>query len=100
KGKCSFLYTSDLVWIDKKYHPLIKKVNLVITEASFVRKGGMINKDTITGQIFGHNGVPNLISLLKPFSKTMLFMHFGAWFYKNTKEAKKKLIMLGKEQNV
>lgn len=100
KDKKALLYTGDLVWIDKKYHPLIGHVDLIITEASFLRKGGMIRRDPETGEIFGHNGVPNLISLLKPFSKKFLFVHFGSWFYKNTKESRQKLLSLEKEANV
>ena len=100
KGDHSFLYTGDLVWINKKYHASIGQVDLVITEASFIRKGGMIKKDHETGQIFGHNGVPNLISLLKPFSKNILFVHFGSWFYEDTKKARKTLFKLGKEHNL
>lgn len=100
KGKRSFLYTGDIVWLDKKYHASIGHVDLVITEASFIRKGGMVKKDKITGQLFGHNGVPNLISLLKRFSDQFLFVHFGSWFYKNTNQARKKLKLLGKEHDV
>lgn len=99
-GTYSFLYTGDLVWIDKKYHSLIQNVNLVITEASFIREGGMIRRDTTTGKVFGHQGVPNLIKLLKPFSKTILFIHFGSWFYKNVKEARQKLHLLGKKNDL
>lgn len=100
RGGKSLLFTSDLVWIDKEFHPLIGTVDLVITEASFIRKGGMIKRDSETGQIFGHNGVPNLISLLKKFSKNLLFIHFGAWFYKNIKESRRKLQQLGKDNGV
>lgn len=100
KGKYSFLYTADLIWIEKQYHSSINKVDLVITEASFIRKEGMVRKDKSTGKIFGHNGVPNLISLLKRFSDKILFIHFGSWFYRNTKEARKKLVSLGKDKKV
>jgi glyoxylase-like metal-dependent hydrolase (beta-lactamase superfamily II) len=100
KQNHSFLYTGDLVWINKEYHPLIGIVDLVITEASFIRKQGMVRKDLETGTLFGHNGVPNLIKLLKPFSSRILFIHFGSWFYKNVKAAKKNLIALGKENDI
>lgn len=99
KGKESFFYTGDLVWIDKKYHPIIGNQNLIITEASFVKKGGMIRRNKETGQIFGHQGVPNILSLLSPFSKNFLFMHFGSWFLENVKKGKNQLIALGKEKN-
>jgi len=31
------------------------KLDMVITEGSFLRKGGMLRKDKDTGQIFGAN---------------------------------------------
>jgi glyoxylase-like metal-dependent hydrolase (beta-lactamase superfamily II) len=100
KGKQSFLYTGDLVWINKEFHSLFDPVNLVITEASFIRKGGMIRRDQKTHEIFGHNGIPNLIDLFKKYTKNILFVHFGSWFYQNPKTAKKKLIEMGKEKGI
>ena len=38
KGKQSLLYTGDLVWINKEYHPLFDGVDLVITEAVLFAK--------------------------------------------------------------
>ncbi len=100
KGGRSFLYTSDLVWIDKKYHSLIGQVDLVITEASFVRKGGMVRRDSETGRVYGHNGVPDLLRLLEPFSKKFLFTHFGSWFYQDSRAAQRKLKQLGREYGI
>ena len=100
KGKQSILYTGDLIWINKEYHHLIERVDLVITEASFIRKGGMIRRDKETQEIFGHNGVPNLIDLFKKYTKKMLFVHFGSWFFEDSKAAQQKLKALGKEKGV
>ncbi len=100
KGKASFFFTGDLVWINKEYHSQIGTVDLIITEASFIKKGGMIRRDKTSGEVFGHNGVPNLISLLKHFSNTFLFLHFGSWYYENPKEGRKLLTQLGKDQGV
>lgn len=100
KGKKSILYTGDLVWIDKKYHPLFDQVDLIITDGSFLREGGMIRKDKTTKKLFGHNGVPNLIRLFQPYTKKILFVHFGSWFYKNPKNSKEKLLALGKKSHV
>jgi ribonuclease BN (tRNA processing enzyme) len=99
KGK-KILYTGDMIWIEKKYHKLLKNIDLVITEASFIRKGGMVRKKKETGQIYGHTGVPNSISLFKKFAPKILFMHFGAWFYKNIKQARKKIKKLAEEHNI
>lgn len=100
KGNRSLLYTGDLVWINKEYHSLFDTVDIVITEASFFRKGGMIRRDKDSHEIFGHNGVPNLIDLFKKHTKQMLFIHFGSWFFQNPKESKKKLAAIGREKGV
>ncbi len=95
-----FLYTGDMVWIEKKYHHLFKNLDLVITEASYYRKGGLVRKDKKTGKIYGHTGVPNLINLFKKFTSHIVFLHFGSWFFKDIKEARKKLDKLAKENKL
>lgn len=100
KGKKSVLYTGDLVWIDKKYHPLFKHVDLIITDGSFIREGGMIRKDPGTKKLYGHAGIPNLIRLFKPFTKKILFVHFGSWFFQNPKKSREKLLALGKKYQI
>jgi ribonuclease BN (tRNA processing enzyme) len=100
KDRVRFFYTSDLVWINKEYHALIGRVDLVITEASFIRKGGMIQKDPATQLLYGHNGIPNLLHLLQTFSSRILLTHFGSWFYQDTKAARRKIRALAKEYDV
>jgi ribonuclease BN (tRNA processing enzyme) len=97
KGKKKLLYTGDMIWIKKKYHHYLKDIDLVITEGSFIRKGGMIRKDKVTKEIFGHNGMPELISLFKRFTRRIVFMHFGSWFYDDVAAARKKIKYLAKE---
>jgi ribonuclease BN (tRNA processing enzyme) len=99
-NKKTILYTGDMVWIDKKYHHMLKNIDLVITEASFMRKGGMVRRDPVTGNIFGHTGVPNLIRIFKPYTDRILFVHFGSWFYKNMKKARQKFGQLAKENAI
>ncbi len=100
KNKQKILYTGDLIWINKKYHPKLKKLNLVITEASFFRKGGMIRRDKETGEIYGHNGVPDLINLFKRFTENIALMHYGSWFYEDMKKARKKIKNLAKDNDI
>lgn len=100
KGSLSILYTADLVWINKEYQPLYQEVDLIITEASFIRKGGMVRKDPETGALFGHNGIPNLIQLFKKATQTILFVHFGSWFYQDIRLSRQKIRLLGKEHQV
>lgn len=94
------LYTGDMIWIKKKFHKLLHNLDLIITEASFMRKGGMIRRNKATGKIYGHTGVPNLISMFKPFTCVMAFMHFGAWFYKDIKKARATFAQLAKEHDI
>lgn len=77
------LFTGDMIWIEKKYHSLLDQLDLVITEASFAKRGGVIRRQEESGMIYGHNGIPDLINLFKNFSDTILFIHFGAWFYQD-----------------
>lgn len=98
--KKKVLYTGDMIWIEKKYHRLLKNLDLVITEASFMRTGGMVKRKKETGRIFGHTGVPNLIRLFKKYTNTILFIHFGAWFYKNIKKARKQFKKLAHKYEI
>lgn len=100
KGKESVLYTGDLVWMDKKYLEPLNQIDLVITDGSFARQGGMVRKDKETQALYGHNGIPNLIDLFKHHTKNILFVHFGAWFYKDPKTSIQFLQNLGNEKGV
>jgi len=99
-GETRLLYTGDMVWINKEYHDLFRGVALVVTDGSYLRKGGMIRKDKNTGQIYGHAGVPNLINLFKECTRHILFVHFGSWFYDGADAARRKLRQLGRENGV
>ncbi len=90
KGKKKILYTGDMIWIKKTYHHKLKHLDLVITDGSYFRKGGMIRRDK-QGNIYGHQGIPNLVKLFSKFTHHIIFTHFGSWFYKDMQEAKKKL---------
>ncbi|HMA83547.1 MAG TPA: MBL fold metallo-hydrolase [Candidatus Thermoplasmatota archaeon] len=94
------LYTGDLIWINKEHHHLLNDLDLVITEASFIQKNGMVRRDKNTGQLYGHAGIPKLINLFKKFSSSILFTHFGEWFYENIPHARKQLYNLGKKHKV
>ena len=100
KEDARILYTGDMIWIDKAYHPLLGRLDLVITEGSFFRRGGHVNRDKTTGQIYGHTGIPNLIHLFRDFTKNILFVHFGEWFFEDVRGAKQSLRELGRENDV
>jgi ribonuclease BN (tRNA processing enzyme) len=99
KGK-RVLYTGDMIWLEKKYQAHLGTLDLVITEASFMRKGGMVRREKETGQIYGHTGVPNLVALFKQFTSEILFVHFGAWFYKDIKKARREFAALARQHKV
>ena len=100
KGGRSLLYTGDLLWIARRYRVLVGRPDLVITEASFMREGGAVRRDAETGQVFGHTGVPNLVRFFSGYTKHMLLVHFGAWFYDDMKGARRELRALGREHGV
>lgn len=94
------IFTGDMIWIEKKYHNLIGQLDLIITEASFAQKGGLIRRQEESGMLFGHNGIPDLIKLFKNFSDTILFIHFGAWFYKDINKSRQYFRTLAKENQI
>jgi glyoxylase-like metal-dependent hydrolase (beta-lactamase superfamily II) len=100
RGGRRLLYTGDMFWINKEYHPLLERLDLVVTEASFIRQGGMIRRDKATGVAYGHGGVPNLIKLFAEFTRNILLVHFGAWFYEDARSSRRALAALGKEYGV
>ncbi len=104
------LYTGDLFWIDKKYHNRLGKLDLVITEGSYLKKEGMIRRsklpasDKITNKLskpFGHTGIPNLLQLFAPHANHIALMHFGTWFYTaGSQKARAELKKLARQYNV
>jgi ribonuclease BN (tRNA processing enzyme) len=100
KNKNKILYTGDMIWIDKKYHRFLKGIKLIITEASFIHKGGFIKKHPQSGKLYGHNGVPDLIRLFSPFTSHLLLVHFGTWFYENMRQSRRLIKQLGRESQV
>ena len=94
------LYTGDMIWINKEHHHLFTGLDLVITEASFFRKGGMVKRDKVTGTIYGHTGVPDLIRFFKDHCRHIVLVHFGAWFYKDIRRARNAVRELGRANGV
>ncbi len=90
KGNKRIFYTGDIIEIDKRFHYKLHKLDAVITEASFFRKGGVVRTND-NGEKFGHTGVPNLVEFFKRFTHRIIFIHFGSWFIKNIKTGKEKI---------
>jgi len=94
------LYTGDMLWIEKPYHPLLAGVDLVITEASAMRAGGFVRRDKATGRVFGHRSVPDLVRFFAPFCRRIVLIHFGSWFYGDARAARRQIGSLGRKYGV
>lgn len=94
-GKRIFI-TGDVAWIEKANLAGLPPIDLVITEATFMKKGGRINSKK--DKIFGHTGVPDLIRLLSPHAKKIAFCHYGEWFFENPSEESRKKIKALEEE--
>lgn len=86
-----FLYTGDMAWMEKKYRKNLGQLDMVITEGSFFKKGGMIRRDKKSGKIYGHTGVPDLVRMFSEHTHHIVLMHFGEWFMENVPAARKKI---------
>lgn len=95
KEETRIFYSADMIWIVKDYHHELENLNAVITEASFFRKDGMVRRDSETGKIYGHTGVPDLVNLFSRFTGRIIFMHYGNWFLRDVLAGRKKIKKLG-----
>lgn len=93
-GKRIFI-TGDVAWIEKANLENLPKLDLVVTEATFINKGGRINRKK--DKIFGHTGVPDLLRLLGPLTGKIIFMHYGNWFFEDVEQSLKNLRALQDE---
>jgi ribonuclease BN (tRNA processing enzyme) len=89
------LYTGDIVSLSDEF----EKVNLVITDGSFFRKGGLVRK-TRKGEPYGHAGIPDLMEMFADKTEKMLFMHFGSWFYRDIESSRRKIQNLADEKGI
>lgn len=92
-------YTGDLFWVEKQYHDMLGSPELVITEGSFLREGGLVRQDD-EGVPFGHTGVPDLLRLFKRFTDRVLLIHLGSWFMDDVPEGRKKLDALAEKHDL
>lgn len=73
------MLTGDVAWIEKGVIDKLPLMDLVCTEATFINKGGRINRKD--GKIYGHTGVPDLIRILSRVTNRIAFAHYGEWFF-------------------
>lgn len=94
RSDTSLLYTGDLFAIRRRYHPLLH-TDLIITDGSFIRRGGLVRTDRKSGRQFGHGGIPDLIAFFARFTRRIVFTHLGAWFYRDPLCARQRVAELG-----
>ncbi len=100
RGSKKLLYTGDMVWIKRWYNRYFKDLDLVITEASFIRESGMIQRHKESGKIYGHAGIPRLVKYFSEFCRRIVLIHYGSWFYKDSKKARRRLREIARKYNV
>jgi ribonuclease BN (tRNA processing enzyme) len=88
-------FSSDLVSIERRYHRHLRRLDLVVTEGSYMRRGGLVRTDPVSGRPFGHSGIPNLIEFFRPFTRRIVITHFGSWFYKDIAASIQQVASLG-----
>jgi phosphoribosyl 1,2-cyclic phosphodiesterase len=96
----ALVYTGDVASVPRAALRLMKESDLIITEGSFLRRGGLLRKDPRTGRKYGHAGLPDLISWFAPLAPRILIVHLGSWFYRNPREAGIRIRALGRESGV
>lgn len=96
----SILFTGDVLEIERRYHSLLRNLDLVITEGSFIRRGGLVRMDRQTGHRSGHAGLPDLIALFASFTRSIVVVHLGSWFYRDPRRAHEAVRALGRRHGV
>ncbi|MGC9435243.1 MAG: MBL fold metallo-hydrolase [Methanomicrobiales archaeon] len=95
-----FCYTGDLIWINREYQSHLEDLDLVITDGSYIRRGGLVRRDPDTGVLFGHTGIPDLIRLFSRFTDHIRFVHFGSWFFHDIERSRRRIREIGEEYGV
>jgi ribonuclease BN (tRNA processing enzyme) len=95
KGRQRVFYSSDLVSIERQYHRQLRRLDLVITDGSYMRRGGLVRIDPVTGRRFGHAGIPDLVEFFRAFTRRIVITHFGSWFYKDIVASTHRIADLG-----
>src|SRR5438094_3379356 len=90
KGR-AFFYSSDLVAIEPQHLPRLGRMDLVVTEGSYIRRGGLVRIDRASGARLGHAGIPDLVELFRSFTERIVIAHFGSWFYKDIEGSIRKI---------
>lgn len=91
-------FSGDVAWIEKRHRSRFGKLDMVITEGSYFKSGGMIRRDKKSGKIFGHTGIPDLVKMFEPYTDHIVIIHLGTWFMKEAETGKEKIMSLGNKR--
>jgi ribonuclease BN (tRNA processing enzyme) len=94
------LYTGDLFSIHDRYRDRLPDLDLVITEGSFIRQGGLVRRDPETGRAYGHTGIPDLVRFFSPIARRIVITHLGSWFFKDVPSAVRQIESLGPDGRI
>ncbi len=99
-GQHSIFYSGDVMGIEERYRSLLVSLDLVITDGSYIQKGGLVRNHEDTGESYGHTGIPDLIELFSHYTKRIVFTHFGEWFFEDVEGSLAKLKELGQQSGL
>jgi ribonuclease BN (tRNA processing enzyme) len=91
KGKQKIFYSSDMIRIESKYHRLLRGLDLVITDGSFIRSKGLVRLDARTREPSGHNGIPDLVKFFSRFTQCIIVTHFGTWYFRDISKSRRQI---------
>ena len=100
RGRRRVFYSSDMISIHRRYYGRLGRLDLVITDGSFIRRGGLVRRDPETGKRFGHAGIPDLIEFFRRFTRRIVTTHFGSWFYADIAKSIQRIGALGNSVEV
>lgn len=95
RGRRRVFYSSDMISIHRRYYKRLGRLDLVITDGSFMRRGGLIRHDPTTGKRFGHAGIPDLVTFFQRFTQRIVIAHLGSWFYADVARSIRRIEALG-----
>ena len=98
RGRRRVFYSSDMISIDRRYHRRLGRLDLVVTDGSFMRRGGLVRRDPTSRQQFGHAGIPDLVPFFRRFTRRILVTHFGSWFNRDVLGASRRIEALSDDR--
>ena len=100
RGRRRIFYSSDMISIHRRYYRRLGRLDLVITDGSFIWRGGLVRRDPATGRRYGHAGIPDLVEFFSRFTRRIVVTHLGSWFYADVAASIRRLAALGNDNAV